>query len=407
MKNPTHLAKQVIVNKNVRSTAVLIVTMVLVLLINSLLPVIEGNTHYTEDAITITYKEYKQRKQENNNYQLSWVTEKDIALYKLKYIAAHPEIILDDTYLIEPPDHFKVEVYTKFFFQYPFWYLSTTLHVVSTILVFYSVFNYLLTRAKAHNTKYIELDTQVTTLVDTKLDPVTFEPWMDEQFNYQRKLLQHRANINYKLNKLERKTNALVRIKAKTDPTDPKCANYLCAKEDLYYYLQDEYIDTYLKDIDVKGFQYIHPTFVSSGYNAVGRSVDTYSLIKSNSRRIGEDSVRKIITTTMLTVLIAVLLTLAVISSLDKPWYWMIVNILTTLLPLAMQIPMAYDYCDKYMEEQLITTLIQRRSIAFLYLAYMDEQSKEVDHNAMQNPDNNRLGDIDAISERTNTQTDS
>ena len=403
MKSPTHLAKQVIVNKNVRSTAVLIVTIVLVLLINSVLPIIEGNTHYTEDAVTVTYKEYKELKQKNNHYQLSWVTEKDIAVYKLKYIAEHPEIVLDDTYLIEPPDHFKVEVYTKFFFQYPFWYLSTTLHVVSTILVFYSVFNYLLTRAKSSYSKYTELDLQVTTLVDTRLDPVTFEPWMDEHFNYPRKLLQHKANITYKLNKLERKTDALIRIKAKTDPTDPKCAKYICAKEDLYYYLQDDYINTYLKDINVKGFQYIHPTFVTSGYNVVGRSVDTYSLIKSNSRRLGEDSVRKIITTTLLTVLIAVLLTLAVISSLDKPWYWMIINIITTILPLAVQIPMAYDYCDKYMEEQLITTLIQRRSIAFLYLAYMDEHSKEVEHDAVQNPDNNRSGDIDTISERINT----
>lgn len=403
MKNLMHLAKQVIVNKSVRSTAVLIVTMVLVLLINSVLPIIEGNTHYTEDAITVTYKEYKELKQKSNHYQLSWVTEKDIAVYKLKYIAEHPEIILDDTYLIEPPDHFKVEVYTKFFFQYPFWYLSTTLHVVSSILVFYSMFNYLLTRAKSNYNKYIELDLQVNTLVDTRLDPVTFEPWMDEHFNYPRKLLQHKANITYKLNKLERKTDALIRIKAKTDPTDPKCAKYICAKEDLNYYLQDDYINTYLKDINIKGFQYIHPTFVTSGYNVVGRSVDTYSLIKSNSRRLGEDSVRKIITTTLLTVLIAILLTLAVLSSLDKPWYWMIINIITTILPLAVQIPMAYDYCDKYMEEQLITTLIQRRSIAFLYLAYMDEHTKEVEQDAVQNPDNNGPGDIDTISERTNT----
>lgn len=403
MKRPIQLAKQIIINKNVRSTAVLIVTMVIVLLINSLLPVIEGNTHYTEDAIVITYKEYKQLKQENNHYQLSWVTEKDIALYKLKYIGEHPEIKLDDTYLIEPPDHFKVEVYTKFFFQYPFWYLSTMLHVVSTILVFYSVFNYLLTRLKANYTKYIDLDEQVTTLVDTKLDPVTFEPWMDEQFNYPRKLQQHRANITYKLNKLERKTDAIIRIKAKTNPTDPMCAKYICAKEDLNYYLQDDYINTYLKDINIKGFKYIHPTFVTSGYNVVGRSVDTYSLIKSNSRRISEDSVRKIITTTLLTVLIAVLLTLAVVSSLDKPWYWMIINIVTTLLPLVVQLPMAYDYCDKYMEEQLITTLIQRRSIAFLYLAYMDEQSKEADDNAVQDSSVSGLGNISAISERGDT----
>ena len=81
----------------------------------------------------------------------------------------------------------------------------------------------------------------------------------------------------------------------------------------------------------------------------------------------------------------------------------MIVNILTTILPLAVQIPMAYDYCDKYMEEQLITTLIQRRSIAFLYLAYMDEHSKEAEQDAVQDSDDNRPGDTDIISERVDT----
>ena len=130
----------------------------------------------------------------------------------------------------------------------------------------------------------------------------------------------------------------------------------------------------YLKEIDVPGYKHIHPTFVTVGYNVVGHSVDSYSLLKSDSRRLGEDSIRKVLTATLLTVLIAILLTITVVTSLDKPWYWMLINIVTTVLPLIIQVPMAVDYCEKYMDEQLMPNLMSRRNIAFLYLAYMEEQ---------------------------------
>ena len=52
----------------------------------------------------------------------------------------------------------------------------------------------------------------------------------------------------------------------------------------------------------------------------------------------------------------------------------MLINIVTTVLPLIIQVPMAVDYCEKYMDEQLMPNLMSRRNIAFLYLAYMEEQ---------------------------------
>jgi len=373
--------KQVITNKSVRSTVLLILTLIVVLAINALLPVFEGNTHYTEDAVSMTYAEYKKLYSKNNNYQLTWVSAKDVQKYIDEYLEANPDIPYEERHLVEPPDSFVVEVYTKFFFNYAFWYLKTAVHVISTVLVFYSVFNFLLTRKKKYDSKYIELDTQVTQLVDSKLDPVTFEPWMDEQFNYPRKVQQHKANVKYRLHKLDKHTNYKTRILFKQNPDDNRCVKYRHHREELLYYASKEYIDEYVHDIRVPGYRHIYPTFVTGGYNVIGHSIDSYSLLKSDSRRLGEDSIRKVLTATVLTVLIAILLTLTVVTSLDKPWYWMVINVVTTLLPLIIQVPMAVDYCEKYMEEQIMTNLMSRRNIAFLYLAYMEEVAKDATKN--------------------------
>jgi hypothetical protein len=67
----------------------------------------------------------------------------------------------------------------------------------------------------------------------------------------------------------------------------------------------------------------------------------------------------------------AMLLTMTIVTAADKPWYWIVIDILTTVAPLFIQIPMAYDYCNTYMEEHLITNLLSRRTIALLYLADM------------------------------------
>lgn len=374
--NIVDTTKQIITNKSVRSTILLIVTLFVVLAINALLPIFEGNTHYTEDAVVMSYAEYKDLYANNKHYQLTWISSQKVEKYISEYIERHPEIPYEEHHLIEPPASFQVEVYTKFFFNYSFWYLTTIIHVISTVLVFYSVFNFMLVRRKKTDPKYLDLSAQVNTLVDTKLDPVTFEPWVETHFNYPRKLQQHLSNVKYRLHKLDRRTNYKIRILFKQDPNNNKCAKYKYHREELLYYASKEYTDEYVHDIRVPGYKHIYPTFITGGFNVIGHSVDSYSLLKSDSRRLSEDSIRKVIVATVLTVLIAILLTLTVVTSLDKPWYWMLINVVTTLLPLFIQIPMAADYCIKYMEEQVITNLISRRNIAFLYLAYMEKEGR-------------------------------
>lgn len=355
-----------VTNKHSRSLVFLIITVIVIFAINALLPTIEGKSHYTADPIEMTYGEYVNLRGQNNNYDLTWKSEQDVKDFVEKHTV---EGILTEAV----PETMRVSVYTKFFFQHSFWYVSTTTRVVSAILLFFSVFNFILTKHKDTHKRYIDLTKDLTLLSDNSLDPSTFEPWMVDVFNHDRKIKQHIDNVKYSLVKLEQRTSYKVRMLAKKDPSNPKCIHYVHKREDLQNMLKDEYINDVVMHRGVANFKHIHPTFVTCGVNKIGRTTDSYSLIQSDSARLSKDAMSKIILSTLLTVMFATLLTVTIVTSADKPWYWVMIDILTTLAPLIIQIPLAYDYCNTYMEEHLITNLLIRKAIALRYLADMQK----------------------------------
>lgn len=358
--------KGVLVNKQTRNLVFLILTVVIIFAINALLPTIEGNTHYTADPIRITYAEYLKLKEDNQHYGLTWSSEEEINTYITQYKEAHN---IPNYTAVDVPKDFIVSVYTKFFFQHVFWYITTLTHVVSAVLLFYSLFNYLLGKYKLEYEKYVNLDNEMTMLSNNSLDPATFEPWMIKVFNMDRKTQQHISNIKYKLNVLEIKTP--YKVRNNINKYNRKYRKYINKRTSLSDQLSTQYINSMVEHKRVKYFKFIHPSFVTCGVNHIGHTVDSYSLMKSNSSRLGKDAITKVFISLVLTVMFASLLTMTVVSAADKPWYWVVIDILATIAPLVMQIPLAFDYCAQYMEEQLIPTLMSRKTIALLYLAYM------------------------------------
>lgn len=355
-------------NKHTRSSIFLIITVIVIFAINSLLPTIEGRTHYTADPVTVTYGEYLDMKAEDKNYNLTWSSEKAINEYIKTYRDQHE---LSDYIVVEPPKDFAVSVYTRFFFQHTFWYISTLTRIVSAVLLFYSVFNYLITKLKDTHKRYNDLNNEMITFSNNSLDPSTFEPWMVNIFNYSRKIAQHTTNIKYKLSKLDQRTNYKIKVLAKTDPDNPKCAKYVNAKAELRAQLNPKYIEDIIYHKHIPNFKYVHPSFVLCGTNKIGRTTDSYSLIQSDNSRLSRDMLTKTLLATMLTVMFATLLTITVVTAADKPWYWIVIDVLTTIAPLLIQIFLAFDYCNVYMDEHLITNLLIRRTIALMYLADM------------------------------------
>lgn len=376
-------------NKKTRSTILLAISFIIVLALNSVLPVIQGDAHYTVEAVETSYSEYINMRDANPNYRLTWLSEQQINTYIRKYTEAHPELTEDEKLLISVPANFKVKVYTKFFYQYTFWYISTITSLSSSVILFYSVFNYLITKAKGEYKKYVDLTTEMDNIANNYLDPVTFEPWMDDVFNRKRKIKQHKSNVKYKIDKLERWTPYKVKrvfrdyYKYKNNPDKFQDVHidfdklkwrerhYFNKKEKLLDLLEDSYINEYVVNGKVKYFRYIYPMFVSNGTNAVGRTVDSYSLIKSDTGRITSDAGSKITMSIVMTVLFAVLITVTAVASYQQSLFWIIVNVVAKIAPLLMQIPLAIDYSNTFMDTQLLDNLISRRSISLLYLADM------------------------------------
>lgn len=386
-------AANILTNKQTRSTLFLVITFVIILAFNAVLPVIEGDAHYTVNAIEVTYAEYKEMKAENAHYRLAWASEQKIKLYIRDYIKAHPELTEEEKVLVEAPDALKVKVYTKFFYQYPFWYITTITSMGSSIMLYYSLFNFLITKAKDKYKEYVELKSRVDKLSKDHLDPATFEPWLENVFNRRRKIKQHINNVRYNLKRLETKTKYEVRKKfreyyelprgseesarvlAALGPLTRAERRYFRTKEQYLDMLDDTYINEYVVNGSVKYFKYIHPTFVQSGVNVQGRSVDSYSLIKSDAERILSDAGIKILLSVVTTVLFAILLTVTVIASYEQSAFWVVVNIISKIAPLVLQVPLAIDYANSYMETHLIPVLNCRRSIGLLYLADMYESN--------------------------------
>lgn len=380
---------ELITNKRSRSVIFVIISFIFILAINSLLPVIEGEAHYTADAVKMSYQEYRTRAAEDKHIRLTWSSEQSVDRFVKDYINTNPDLTTEEkmpmTILATHGAALEVHVYTKFFFQSTFWYISTLIAMVSSTVMFYSLFNYLLTIAKERRKTYVDLLEELATMRDNHLDPITFEPWMIDVFNYERKIKQHKANVKYEIDKLERKVDHRVRKNLQpfftaygTENEFPLASMENLTKKELKYankklkllsLLDDDYIKEYVVDGKVKYFKYIHPMFVYNGQNLIGRSVDTYSNIQSDSHRIGKDAAVRIMSIVMMTLIFTTALTVTVISATNQSPFWIVVNVITRIAPLLLQIPLAMNYSNNFMDTQLITNLINRRSIGYLYLA--------------------------------------
>jgi hypothetical protein len=378
-------ATQVITNKKSRSVIFLLLSLLVVLGINGVLPVIEGQAQYTVGAVDTTYGEYLTMKEENVNYRITWYSEQAINLYIANYVIANPGT---NPFEVQVPANFKVQVNTKFFFEYPFWYITTTISLGSAIILFYSLFNYLVTLSKEKYKRYVDLSQEVDAMTENHLDPVTFEPWIHDTFNYHRKIQQHKTNVKYAIDKLETKVNYKIRKKLKPYfemlRKDKEQAaemykklgrlswfeySYVHKRERYLQLLEDDYIREYVIDGKVKHFKYISPMFVYNGSDNEGVSVDSYSLIRSNERRIAKDAGSKIVWTVVNTFLFAILITVTAVSSYQQDPFWIVINAVSKIAPLLLQVPLAIDYSNTFMDSQLMTNLLSRRAIGLLYLA--------------------------------------
>lgn len=398
--NPTESAStldnitSVITSKRTRSLLFLITTFALILFANGLLPLISGQAHYTADPLEVTYSEYLDMKAGNKLVDLTYGAKASIIAYKELFKLANPDLTPDELVMIEPPMNMKVTVYTKFFFQSAWWYFDTGLSLVSAVFLFYAVFNYLLVRSKDIRIEHVNGENTIKQLNEKYLDPDTFEPWIDVEFNRKRKIKQHIRNTRYELKKLETETPYRIRRRFKNHfkdvievpegnllpvlykPMSKKEREYLDRKEELLEKLEEHYIKEYVVDTDVANFKEIKAGFVYSGVNHEGVGQDEYSAIKTDQQRIRSTIVSKLIIALAITLSFASILTVLSVTVSQQDALWIVLTVLMKIVPLFLQVYFAIDYNNWFMENQLLPNLKFRENIAMLYLAEMKRQGK-------------------------------
>ena len=398
--NPAEIAKtldnitSVITNKRTRSLLFLITTFALILFANGLLPLISGQAHYTADPLEVTYSEYLDMKAGNKLVDLTYSAQTSITAYKESFKLANPDLTPDELVMIEPPGNMKVTVYTKFFFQSAWWYFDTGLSLVSAIFLFYAMFNYLLVRSKDIRIEHVNGENTIKQLNEKYLDPDTFEPWIDVEFNRKRKIKQHIRNTRYELKKLEIETPYAIRRRFKNHfknvievpegnllpvlykSMSKKEREYLDRKEELLEKLEEQYIKEYVVDTDVANFKEIKAGFVYSGVNHEGVGQDEYSAIKTDQQRIRSTIVSKLLISLATTLSFASILTVLSVTVSQQDALWIVLTVLMKIVPLFLQVYFAIDYNNWFMENQLLPNLKFRENIAMLYLAEMKRQGK-------------------------------
>ena len=382
-----------ITSKRSRSLLFLIVTFVAILAINGLLPIVSGKVHYTAESVEYTYGEYLALKKSNEMYDLTYASRTLIKLYEYNYIKANPDLTPEELVTIEPPADLRVNVYTKFFFQSPWWYVSMIISMLSAVFLFYAVFNYLLVRSKDTRIEHINGESKIKQLNEKYLDPDTFEPWLEDDFNRSRKVKQHIRNVKHKLKRLETKTPYTIRKRFKhyfdTKQSDQvfdtllpvpyieltrKERTYLDTKEELLDQLSDNYIQEYAIHSNVKNYKEIKAGFIYSGVNSNNVLSDEYSTIKTDTKRIKETVMSRALVALAVTFAFASLFTVVGADIESQSPFWIVVTIITKVVPLLMQIYFSINYTNWFMENQLLPNLSYREKIAYMYLAEMQRR---------------------------------
>lgn len=62
------------------------------------------------------------------------------------------------------------------------------------------------------------------------------------------------------------------------------------------------------------------------------------------------------------------MLTFTISGAAGQGALWIIINVIVKITPLLLQVPLAIDYSNNFMEEQLMSNLIARRAISYQFL---------------------------------------
>lgn len=392
-------------SKRTKSLTFLALTFLIIVAINGLLPTLVMGWGPRYEATSIKHTEYiamTSNEQAEINKALvyntleNWAKNKEDKENKIDLINNNAELSEEIkaeriAELKNDIANLKISYYTKYFYEAPEWYADTVISSLSTVMVYYAVFNYLIVKSKDSNINHLNGEFIMKQLAENYLDPDTFEPWLDLDFNRKRKIKQHIRNVKALLKKLEQRTPYAIRKRFSNYFTEVPNADdvfmthlpalyvemndkeraYIEAKDDLLHQLTEQYIQEVVLEGKVKYFKEIKPGFVYTGVNYDGTSQDEYSTIKSDNRRVQDALASKILMSVSISLIFASFASMFLFNFAGLDPLSATVLILMRILPLLLQVYFAINYNNWFMDNQLLPNLKFRENIAMFYLAEM------------------------------------
>lgn len=263
----------------------------------------------------------------------------------------------------------------------PEWWYRVFRVLFSNILIFIGTFMYLLDLAVRTYEEIAEKRKQVEIAVEKHIDPVTFDPF-HIAFERKRKIKYYKKVMQNRLEKLERKAK-LKSLKLwqeyhnEEKPTPSLRRAFLrdkyCRKKiTILEQLSPEFIE---EKIDLMRLNYRpnSKSFITNGYNKVSNLYDEYA-VETRTAKLASDLIPKFLI--MAGFLIAGESIIVEFQMADS-WTAALFGMALKIVPLFIQIYMAFSYRDVYIDEKIMVDFRKRLDIITLYLASLKKKGVE------------------------------
>lgn len=264
------------------------------------------------------------------------------------------------------------------------WWAGTSKRLLLNYVILFSTISWKISGIMVKDEIVQATYKRIKLTIDTKVHPVTFDPYMVE-FNRLRKINQHKKNITNKLNKLVDKRSSIKNLalweKFLGDEGDKKLSalftkvnyeqdisaefkkKYIRKRLKLEYRLSELYMTKTLPYIKVRGYKPISKTFVTTGYVRMFGSEDQAP--ERASVKMFIDLAPKL----LITILTSVLFETIVFDYIEaENTAEAIMQTVGLVLPMLLQIYFGIEYAKKYRDEKILVDFRKREEILAPYL---------------------------------------
>lgn len=254
----------------------------------------------------------------------------------------------------------------------PTWWYNIFRTLITNMIVFFGTWYYLLNEFLDKSEEYEEEKKSVDKIVKEHLDPITFDvflPW----FNRKRKKNAYKKNLVILHNKIDEKISKKPKVldlwaQHLKDESGQHWKKHKLTKKKFYLLeqMKEEYIEDNIDSVNVP-YKPLTKKFVTNGYVHTDPNQDDYDVQSSSDKLLRDLLPRFMFTLTLLVGINSIFIEALVEENRMVAFFVFILN----ALPLLLQIIMATNYRDKFVNEKIFVDFRTRKDVMINYLDYL------------------------------------